>query len=87
MVGSPGAALLIAQLAFWVLIALGISYGALSKKAAAVFRAVCDLVAGRARYRAGFHRVQGRRDDLALGVVFSVVLFILSDTTKLAQDV
>jgi hypothetical protein len=35
--GSPFAAALIAQLAFWVLIALGISYGALSKKAAAVF--------------------------------------------------
>ena len=35
--GSPAIATLIAQVAFWVLIALGIGYGALSKKAAVIF--------------------------------------------------
>jgi len=36
-VGSPAAATLIAQVAFWVLIALGVGYGGLSRKAAAIF--------------------------------------------------
>lgn len=40
MIGSPLVGAWIAQLAFWVLIALGISFGALSKKAAAIFVAL-----------------------------------------------
>ena len=36
MIGSPILGAWIAQLAFWVLIALGIGHGALSKKAAAI---------------------------------------------------
>jgi hypothetical protein len=37
VMGSPAAAAVIAQIAFWVLIVTGISYGWLSKKAAAIF--------------------------------------------------
>jgi hypothetical protein len=37
MIGAPVIGAWIAQLAFWVLIALGIGYGALSKKGAAIF--------------------------------------------------
>lgn len=40
--GSPSAAAWVAQIAFWVLIVLGVSYGALSKRAAAIF-IVCWL--------------------------------------------
>jgi hypothetical protein len=38
--GSPAAAAWIAHLAFWVLLVLGISYGAVGKRAATVFVAV-----------------------------------------------
>ena len=37
MTGSQAIGVLIAQVAFWVLIGLGIGYGALSNKAAAIF--------------------------------------------------
>ena len=37
MIGSPVVGAWIAQVAFWILIALGMNYGELSKKAAAVF--------------------------------------------------
>ena len=37
MTGSQAIGALIAQVAFWVLIGLGIGYGALNKKAPAIF--------------------------------------------------
>ena len=40
MIGSQAVGGWIAQIAFWVLIALGISHGALSKKAAVIFVAL-----------------------------------------------
>jgi hypothetical protein len=40
MVGSPFVGAWIAQIGFWVLMALGISYGAVSKRAAAIFMAL-----------------------------------------------
>jgi hypothetical protein len=40
VIGSQAVGAWIAQLAFWVLLALGIGYGALSKRVAAIFVAV-----------------------------------------------
>ena len=43
MIGSPAIAAWIAQVAFWVLLALGVFYGELGRRSAAVFVALWAL--------------------------------------------